>query len=124
MARSPYADLFTRLVANTAEPENGQACWLWTSKRDRSGYGRVNVYVPGLGAAVILMAHIVAYVTHEGRPADADEMWLMYQEFVASGLELDHLCRMPACIYVDHHEPVTPAENCRRRDERRASARW
>ena len=119
-----YPDLFTRLVSNTHEPENAQACWLWARKKDRSGYGRLNLYVPGLKARVILQAHVLAYVVHEGRPEDADEAWLMYQDFVASGLEIDHLCRMPACLYADHHEPVTPAENCRRREERRASARW
>lgn len=123
MARA-YPDLFARLVANTHEPDNAQACWLWARKRDRSGYGRLNVYVPGLKARVILQAHIVAYVVHAGAPANADEMWLMYQDFVTSGLEIDHLCRMPACLYFDHHEPVTPAENCRRREERRTSARW
>jgi hypothetical protein len=31
-----------------------------------------------------------------------------------AGLELDHLCRTPACVNPDHLEPVTHAENVRR----------
>jgi HNH endonuclease len=33
---------------------------------------------------------------------------------VPVGTELDHLCRVRACINPDHLEPVTHAENCRR----------
>jgi len=33
---------------------------------------------------------------------------------VGDGLELDHLCRVRACIRPDHLEPVTPIENKRR----------
>jgi hypothetical protein len=33
---------------------------------------------------------------------------------VPDGLELDHLCRVPACVNPDHLEPVTHIENVRR----------
>jgi hypothetical protein len=33
---------------------------------------------------------------------------------VPSGMELDHLCRVKACVNPDHLEPVTHAENMRR----------
>ncbi len=118
MASSPYTDLFSRLVANTSEPEWSGGCWPWTAKRDRWYYGRVNVYVPGLRKVVILMAHICAWVWIEARCACADDLWLAYQELQASGLELDHLCTEPTCINPDHHDPVTGAENCKRRDQR------
>lgn len=119
MARSPYPDLYHRLVANTAEPENAQACWCWTAKRDRWGYGRLNVYVPGLGGVATLMAHISLWVWMETSPVSVDEFYLYYQEFVASGLELDHLCVTPNCVYPGHHEAVTASVNCQRRNARR-----
>lgn len=118
MATSPYRDLFHRLVANTADPEWSGGCWPWLGKRDRWYYGRVNVYVPGLGRMVILMAHICAWVWLEAECTSADELYLAYQELQASGLELDHLCSEPTCISPDHHEPVTGSENCKRRNQR------
>lgn len=115
---SPYANLFTRLVANTDEPEWSGGCWAWAAKRDRWGYGRVNVYIPGLQKVVILMAHICAWVWLEAKCTCADELYLAYQELQASGLELDHVCVVPTCINPDHHDPVTPAVNNQRKFNR------
>lgn len=120
MARSPYTGMWARLMANIGEPENDQACWLWAGKRDRLWYGRLNVYVPGLAATVTVMAHVATYITHAAAPQTADEFWLAYVELQCSGLEVDHLCVMPLCVAVDHLEAVTPSENCKRRDARRA----
>jgi hypothetical protein len=66
-------------------------CWLWGGHIDKRGYGRLR----GKGA-------------HR----------LTYQEFVGpipDGLDLDHLCRVTACVNPQHLEPVTPIENIRRR---------
>jgi hypothetical protein len=117
---SPYPHLFSRLVANTSEPANEQACWPWTGKRDRWGYGRVNVYVPGLGKVVTLMAHIAAWVWVEAGCSSVDELWLAYQELKASKLELDHTCENESCIAPDHLDPTTRSENMTRMYERRA----
>lgn len=114
-----YADLRERLVANTAEPENGQACWNWTARKDRWRYGLVNVWVPGMGKVVTLKAHVALYCWQAARCTNADDLYLAYLEHSASGLELDHLCRMTCCINPDHLEVVTPAENCRRRSNAR-----
>ena len=96
-----YASMHERLIANTHEPENEQACWVWKGKRDRWGYGRLNTWVKG--RTKTLMAHIT--------------MWRLLIGPVPEGMELDHLCHNEACINPDHLEPVTPKENCRRRDE-------
>lgn len=114
--RSPYDSLFTRLVANTHEPENEQACWLWSGKRtDRAGYGKTTIYVPGLKQVVSVYAHILLFVVLAAGARTGDEAWLAYQELQASGSELDHLCETPGCIHVDHLDPVPPVVNCARR---------
>ena len=114
-ATSPYTNLYHRLVANTHEPQNMQDCWCWSAKRDRGGYGRFNLYVPALRAKVILMSHIALWVWLHTEPDSANEFYLFYREFTASGLELDHLCRFTTCINPDHVEPKTASENCKRR---------
>lgn len=45
-----YGSLFERLVANTAEPANAQACWTWTGPTRRHGGGdrpALSMRVPG-----------------------------------------------------------------------------
>jgi hypothetical protein len=110
-ARSPYLNLYDRLVANTAEPLNAQQCWVWTGKRGKGGYPRFNLYVPGLGTEITLMAHIALWVWLEARPESVDAFYLCYLEFTASGLELDHMCVCTDCIFVDHLQPVTSSMN-------------
>lgn len=114
-----YPTLYERLVANTAEPAAEQACWHWTAKRDRWGYGRLNVYVPGVGGNVTLMAHIAMWVALECGPLSVDDFYLAYLELTTSGLELDHSCVEPCCIHPDHLSLVTGSENCLLRDARR-----
>lgn len=97
-----YDSLFSRLIANTHEPETERGCWVWKAKRDRWGYGRLNVYRNGRHATV--MAHV--------------EMWRALGEEIPDGHHLDHLCCNPSCINPDHLDPVLPAENMRRRSAR------
>lgn len=116
MAYRPYTNLFTRLVANTHEPERDGGCWLWKLRVDRWGYGLMEVYIPGLGRKKTLMAHIVAWVWVEAECQNADDLWLAYCELQASGLELDHTCEIEHCVRPDCLEPATPVQNCARRD--------
>lgn len=71
--------------------EKTDTCWLWKGGRDRRGYGR-------FGGRI---AHRVVYSALVGP--------------IPEGLELDHLCLVIACVNPAHLEPVTPAENMRRR---------
>lgn len=69
-------------------------CWI------KHGHRRWNGYV---------------YVRVRGRQTAAHRA--MYEQVVGpipAGLELDHLCRVPACINPDHLEPVTRLVNVRR----------
>jgi hypothetical protein len=70
-------------------------CWLWSGDLDVYGYG-------------------VLY--RRGRPWQAHRA--VYRELVGeipAGKRLDHLCRRRSCVNPRHLEPVSEAENQRRR---------
>jgi hypothetical protein len=70
-------------------------CWTWTGYVHPNGYGRFRV-----SAQFISQAHRFAYEMLVGP--------------VPKGLELDHLCRVRACVNPDHLEPVPALINNRR----------
>jgi hypothetical protein len=98
-----YATIFERLVANTAEPESTQGCWVWTAAADNRpgrGYARINLRVDGKHRS--LRAHrVMAQVFHDKPLTPADEV--------------DHLCYNVLCINPDHLEVCTKRENLSRR---------
>jgi hypothetical protein len=69
-------------------------CWIWKLGLDRAGYGKTK------RGGISVHAHIALWRDRHGPVPD--------------GLELDHLCRTPACCNPDHLEAVTPTENKRR----------
>lgn len=71
-------------------------CWLWTGSLSADGYGVMLRRGPGRSN----YAHRFAYETFVGP--------------VPEGLELDHLCRVRACVNVEHLEAVTHVENLKR----------
>ena len=84
--------------------EGPDGCWLWLGQRNAWGYGHFRrTLVPGTYVAV--KAHRLAYELVVGP--------------IPAGLTLDHLCGRPSCVRPDHLEPVTSAENLRRRHARR-----
>lgn len=70
-------------------------CWLWTGPLNHAGYAAFRV--PGKTTTT---GHRHAYE--------------VMVEPIPAGLELDHLCRVRACVNPAHLEPVTHAENMRR----------
>lgn len=77
------------------EPEPNSSCWVWVGwRRSRLGYG--GIY-------------------RNGRTSDAHRY--VYERLIGPiphGLQIDHLCRVPACVNPAHLEPVTMQENVRR----------
>lgn len=69
--------------------ENG--CWIWPGVRDQWGYGKSN-----------------STSSHRA-------VWRKLVGPIPEGMELDHLCRVPACVNPEHLEPVTGEENRRRK---------
>jgi hypothetical protein len=80
-------------------------CILWEGAVDRHGYGRTSNYYTEQPSKRTRLAHRMAYGEVVGSIPD--------------GMELDHLCEVRLCVNPAHLEPVTRAENQRRRRERR-----
>lgn len=74
-------------------------CWIWVRTIQWGGYGMVRRKDKNV------LAHI-AYYEEEHGP-------------VPAGLEIDHVCGMPACVNPEHLEAVTHSENVRRAFVRR-----
>lgn len=69
-------------------------CWIWQRGLDNKGYGQI------IRSGKRIRAHVIYY--------------RRYVDDVPTGMELDHLCRVPACCNPEHLEAVTHADNMRR----------
>jgi hypothetical protein len=73
-----------------------ETCWLWTAASSRGGYGAY-----GIGRKVY-RAHRIAYEDH-------------HATLLPASVELDHQCRIPACVNPAHMLPVNRTLNCQNR---------
>lgn len=72
-------------------------CWAWTGAKNNRGYGSASAGFSGKS----MLAHRKAYEAAVGE--------------IPAGLTIDHLCKNIVCVNPAHLEPVTIAENIRRR---------
>lgn len=73
----------------------GDGCWMWMKGINHSGYGHIRINDRRY------LSHRVSYRLIIGA--------------IPEGLQLDHLCRVRACVNPSHLEPVTNLANSRRR---------
>ncbi len=77
-------------------------CQVWTGSKNKMGYGRMYVRVPGQKRkGSVVQVHRLAYELANG-------------EGSALNLTIDHLCGVPLCCNPRHLETVTIGENLRR----------
>jgi len=93
------APLLDRFVTKF-EPGLPDECWPWLGGRHQNGYGLLR-----RSGRASLLAHRVAWVAFTGHG-------------LTDQLTIDHLCNTRSCVNPDHLEPVTLAENQRRKCER------
>ena len=72
-------------------------CWVWRGRLSKLGYGEFGRLFHG------------RYITGAHR-----RHWLVVYGDLPNGTDLDHLCRNRACVRLEHLEPVSHRENCRR----------
>lgn len=80
------------LTANVVRNDNG--CILWTGPDNGVGYGRISFQ------GRLVYTHRLSYELAVGP--------------IPAGMDIDHLCRTPACLRPDHLEAVTHQENIQR----------
>lgn len=89
-------------ILDKAIPEPNSGCWLWMGAlcNPRYGYG---------------------HVTLNGRNETVHRaVWMLSRGPISPGMEIDHGCKNPYCVNIDHLELVTKAENLARRSKTRA----
>ena len=89
LERGNKEKLIARLSRNLVR--SGQ-CWIWTGAKDHDGYPKMNFRHDGKHVQVYV--HRVFFVLREGR--DPSE-----------GMELDHKCQNPACVWCTQEITVT-----------------
>lgn len=81
-----------RLDALTEKSEDG--CWIWCGTTVKSGHGRIRAGESGGGT---MPAHVAAFEVENGP--------------VPYGMEVDHKCRVPACVRPSHLQLATKKQN-------------
>lgn len=77
-------------------------CMMWQGAKNSRGYGVQNVHT----------------ATKTRQTGSHRAAWLAFEGDIPDGLQIDHLCRVRACVNTKHMRLVTWAENNARADRR------
>lgn len=113
-----YESMLHRLIANTEEPQNDQACWVWTGGCCTRGYGKLNKRVDGRHVTIRAHREMQQQVDGEFIEVHLDDedpfgpiVLLPAPPLHPDEQTIDHLCWNTQCINPDHFEVVTRVEN-------------
>ena len=91
-------------VQRNRKPQSGErlldGCIEWDASTTQDGYGRMNIWVPGIGR-VQQYVHRLSWQLAHGR-------------VIAEGKEIDHLCDCAACFNPQHIKAETLRNNRQR----------
>ncbi len=121
-----YPDLFTRLVAQTVEPENDRSCWLASGKMDKSGYVFITKRVPEKPFPVNRRGHREIEEITRGRynEFDLDDdplgpiLLVERPSLDRDDQTINHHCYVRRCWNPDHFSLMTRVENTQERNDR------
>lgn len=91
-------DIYALSIYNRIIPEPNSGCWIWIGGHSANGYG--NARYPKNGVNKVQPVHRIVYELEKGP--------------IPPKMDLDHLCRNPACVNPDHLEPVPHKVNIKR----------
>lgn len=120
-----YQTRYERLLANSAEPETENGCWLWTSKLHNSNYGTLTHRVPGRSTPKRVYAHremervLMQNVLQLAADLAEPDPFKLGPKIELPSLDpdretIDHLCYWRRCVNPDHWEVVSRSENTSR----------
>ena len=104
-SRAEIERTLQRYGARVKWPTHVGECWVWIGVIDSKGYG-----VASRSKTKKARAHRVFYEAFRGP--------------IPEGLDIDHLCRLRACVNPAHMEPVTRRENVLRGEHPKVLAYW
>ena len=122
-----YPDLFTRLVANTEDPESNTGCWEWTGNTNNAGYGRYTVYVGGGKVEKRFGHRAMEEVMRGDNEFDLDDdpfgpILVVPRPSLGYDETIDHLCCFRRCINPDHWiGTVSRSENTKLMHQRKGT---
>jgi len=86
-------------MAQVAEPENEQSCWLWLSNTDAKGYARLTLRLPSRKNPTAVRVTRLVEGIFRARARDAEDLFDVLDPDEET---IQHLCTCTSCVNPDH----------------------